>query len=35
MCQFLKGVNIDFCQFLDGDDISIFNHKQGIIYDVK
>jgi hypothetical protein len=30
ICLFLKGVDVDFHQFLDGGTISIFSHKQGI-----
>jgi hypothetical protein len=35
----LKGVDMNFCQCLDisldGDTISVFNHKRDIIYDTK
>jgi hypothetical protein len=35
MCQFLKGADVNFPQFLDGGTISVFSHKRDIIYDTK
>jgi hypothetical protein len=34
-CHLLKGVDVDSRQFLDKNTISIFSHKQYIIYDAK
>jgi hypothetical protein len=31
----LRGVDVDFRQFLDGNTIFVFSHKQDIIYDMK